>query len=430
MFGSALASQGVLSAASFATGLLLIGNTSDRQYGYFVLVSGVLLLASSLQTAYIGPPMVNRMTRLDAVACGDLTGGLYRDQRRVVAALLLIAMLVTLVLWTTARIGDEQGLLVLAAIVATGAALRREYFRMVLLAYRRAHPVLLGDLSYTALLLTGVVVASSVPRPALVATLAIALAALVASLQLEQSLRRHEAWNPVGAPGILRALAPLGAWSTVGAAIHWSFSQGYTWLVAGTLDVGAVAAIAAVRLLVMPVNLLSTGIGSLLLPLSARWLRDLGARQLLHRLFGTALAIATTSLVYLVTLWLARDWVFDVVLRKRFADGDTLLLLWSSCFVLMVINQQLVYLPIVRERFRTLSALTLLCAVVGLSCSAWAIRSHGALGAPLGILLGETLNTVGIVLLCLRELRQPSARPDRSGRRDDAQTGAAHAPTL
>lgn len=430
MFGSALASQGVLSAASFATGLLLIGNTSDRQYGYFVLVSGVLLLASSLQTAYIGPPMVNRMTRLDAVACGDLTGGLYRDQRRVVAALLLIAMLVTLVLWTTARIGDEQGLLVLAAIVATGAALRREYFRMVLLAYRRAHPVLLGDLSYTALLLTGVVVASSVPRPALVATLAIALAALVASLQLEQSLRRHEAWNPVGAPGILRALAPLGAWSTVGAAIHWSFSQGYTWLVAGTLDVGAVAAIAAVRLLVMPVNLLSTGIGSLLLPLSARWLRDLGARQLLHRLFGTALAIATTSLVYLVTLWLARDWVFDVVLRKRFADGDTLLLLWSSCFVLMVINQQLVYLPIVRERFRTLSALTLLCAVVGLSCSAWAIRSHGALGAPLGILLGETLNTVGIVLLCLRELRQPSARPDRSGRRDDAQTGAAHSPTL
>lgn len=425
LFSSALASQGVLSAASFAAGLLLIRHASDLQYGYFVLVSGALLLATSLQTAYIAPPMVNRMTRLDAEACGQLTGGLYRGQRRVVAILLLIALPLVLALWSAALLSGEQSLLLAMAMLAAAAALRREYFRMVLLAHRRAHPVLLGDLGYAALLLAGVLLASLGPRPALSATLAIAVAAGVASVQLQRSLCRSESWDPLGSPGILRAIAPLGAWSTAGAAIHWSFSQGYTWLVAGTLDVSAVAAIAAARLLVMPVNLLSTGIGSLLLPLSARWLHDLGAGRVLRRLVWLALAIAGVSLLYLAGLWLARDWVFETLLRKHFADRDRLLLLWSSCFLLMAVNQQLVYLPIVRERFRLLTALTLLCAVLGLSCSAWAIRGSGAVGAPLGILLGELVNTIGIVVLCLRELGQRRSMADRPATCDDAQTAVA-----
>jgi hypothetical protein len=47
--------------------------------------------------------------------------------------------------------------------------------------------------------------------------------------------------------------------------------------------------------------------------------------------------------------------VFDVVLRKQFAQRDLLLLLWSASFVLMVVHQQLLFLLIVRERFRSLT---------------------------------------------------------------------------
>ena len=409
LLGSALASQAVLSAISFVVGLLLIRHTRDAEYGAFVLVSGAIILATSLQSAFIGPAMVNRMTRLDRSACGDLIGGLYREQRRVVAVLAALAVAVALALGFTGGLDRSQLLLVAAALLATIAALRREYFRMALLAFRHAHPVLGGDLGYAGLLLAGVLLAIASPQPAPLAVLALALAALLASAQLARSLKRAEPWNARGAPGILRAIAPVAAWSALGAAIHWSFSQGYTWLVAGTLDISAVAAVAATRLLVMPVNLLSTGIGALLLPLAARWLHEHGAGLVLRRLTGLAIVMAAVPLLYVAALWLARDWLFAVLLHKQFAQRDLLLMLWSASFVVMAVNQQLVYVLVVRERFRALSVLTLACAVLALLVSYWGLGRYGSAGAPLGVLIGELVNTLGIALLCLREARSCAA---------------------
>jgi O-antigen/teichoic acid export membrane protein len=409
MFSSALTSQVLLSGASFAVALLLIRLTSDLQYGYFILVVGAIMLAVSLQNSFIAPVMINRMTRLSPRECGDLTGGIYREQWRVIAAAAGLALAATLTLWLLGTIDGPHALLTVAAVVGATMALRREFFRMVLLAYRRAHDVLRGDVVYIALLVPGVLLATSSRQPAAAAALALALAALVASLLLSRTLRRAEAWNTRGAPGILREIAPLGRWSTAGAAIHWSFNQGYTFLVAATLDVSAVAAVAATRLLAMPVNLLTTGIGSLMLPLVARWLHDSGASVVLRRLFWFALVIATAATCYFVVLWILRDWVFAVVLGKQFAQGDTLLLLWSAVFVLMAVNQQLLWLLVARQRFHRLTSLGAVSAVVGLSCSYWGMLHFGGAGAPLGILVGETVSCAGLALLCLREVA-PAAR--------------------
>ena len=411
MFSSALVSQVVLSAASFWVGLLLIRRTSDLQYGYYILVSGGILLACSLQNAFIAPAMVHRMTRMSRLQCGDLTGGLYREQRRVIAIATGIALALTLLLWVTHLITPAVVLLMLTAIVATVTALRREFFRMVLLAYRRAYEVLRGDCLYALLLGCGVLAATFTSMPAAVAIVAAGTAALLAGAWLSRGLRRQESWNLQGEPGVLRQIAPLGAWSTAGAAIHWSFSQGYTVMIAATLDVTAIAAVAATRLLVMPVNLLSSGIGSLMLPLAARWLHDSGASVVLQRLLGFALGIASLSLVYIAVLWLMRDWIFDVILDKQFAQRDLLLVLWSASFVLMAINQQLLWLLIARARFRPLTALGLGSAVVALACSYWSMAHVGGAGAPMGILLGELIHTIGIVVLSLRETHLSEPQP-------------------
>ena len=46
--------------------------------------------------------------------------------------------------------------------------------------------------------------------------------------------------------GLLRQIAPGAMWATAGAATHWLFSQSYSYIVAMTLDVTAVAAIAGI----------------------------------------------------------------------------------------------------------------------------------------------------------------------------------------
>lgn len=411
MFSSAVISQAVLSAANFAAALLLIRRSSDLQYGYFILVSGVIILAVSLQYSFIAPAMISRMARLTRAQCGDLTGGLYREQRRVLLCIASVTLVVALALWRAHLLDDAIFWLVVAGIFAALCSLRRNYFRSVLLAYRRSHEVLLGDLIYCGLLLCGVLFATLSPMPAAAAILAAGLAALVAGLRNSRTLQRVEAWNADGAPGILREIAPLASWSTAGAGIHWSFSQGYTWLVAATLDVSVVAAVAATRMLAMPVNLLSTGIGSLMLPLTSRWLTEHAAADVLRRLFGFAIGIAFASLCYFSALWLLRDWVFDVVLKKHFAQGNVLLLLWAASFTVSVIHQQLLYLLVARERFRQLTPLALVTAVLALVFCYWGARQWGGAGAVLGILIGELVNTVGMVLLCLREIAPKSRHP-------------------
>ena len=93
---SAVASQALLSAASFVIGLVLLRNTQETQYGYYILASNAILLAVSIQNALFNPPLAIRMGGLDRAGRGDLVGGLYREQKRIVPVVALLAVIVTL----------------------------------------------------------------------------------------------------------------------------------------------------------------------------------------------------------------------------------------------------------------------------------------------------------------------------------------------
>lgn len=411
LLSSAITSQALLSAASFSIGLILIRSTSDLQYGYYVLASSAIVLLVSMQNAFFSPPLAIRMNRLDRRGRGELVGGLYRAQRRILPALGGAAVAIALGLWYAQILDVHTGPLVLATAFAALAILHREYFRMVLLAHRRPYDVLRTDICYVALMIAGVLLVTLTPAAAVTAVFTLGFAAVVSGVLLSRTLHRHEPWSMDGAQGILREIVPLAAWSTAGAGIHWAFSQGYIYLVAGTLDVATVAAIAATRLLMMPVNLISSGIGSLMLPLAAGWLHRHGARILWRRLCLLAVGLGAVTLCYFAVLWLLRDWLFAVVLKKEFAQRDELLLLWGAIFLVVVVRNQLICLLAAQGRFRVLTSLTLVSAVISLASSYWGMLRFGVGGALVGLLIGESINTIGIALLSLHELQQPPPLP-------------------
>jgi O-antigen/teichoic acid export membrane protein len=411
LLSSAVLSQAALSATSFIIGAILIRSTTDLQYGYYVLAANALLLLVSLQNAIFKPPLAIRWNGLDRRQRGELVGGLYREQRRLLPAFCGIAAGIALLLWYGHVLDGYTGSLVIATAVAALAILRREYFRMVLLAYRRPHDVLRTDMYYVGMMVTGVLVAISTPAPALVAVIALGLGAAVSSTLLAQTLKRTEPWSVPSRPGLLRDIAPLAVWSTAGAAVHWIFSQGYIYLVAGTLDVAAVAAIAATRLLLMPANLLSTGIGSLMLPLASGWLQQHGVGPLLRRLCLFAAGLAAATLCYAAAVWLLRDWIFADVLKKQFGQRDALLALWSAVFLVVVIRDQLLYLPAAQGSFRVLTALTLASAVVSLAAGYLAMLRFGTAGALMGLLVGEMISLTGVVVIAVGAFRLQQSRP-------------------
>jgi O-antigen/teichoic acid export membrane protein len=422
MFSSAVFSQAVLSAASFIIGLLLIRHTNEMQYGLYVLVTNALLLLVSLQSSFFGPAMVIRMTPLDRQGRGDVVGGLYREQRRLLRPAIWFCLTMVTVMYIAGFVTTPYALLILAAVAAAVAGLKREYFRTALFAHRRSHDVLRGDLYYVVLLVIGASIATLTPVPAAVAIGTMGLAALVAASFLAASLRRNEAWNEQGSPGILGEIAAGAGWATSGAAIHWAFSQGYTFVVAATLNVAAVATIAATRLLLMPINLLSTGISSLMLPTTTGWLRDHPVRTVFARLLAVALAIGCAAFLYIAVMWLARDWIFATVMRKSFEHRDQLLLLWAAVSLVMVLRDQLRYLPLARARFRELTGLTSLSAAASLAATYWGMVHYDVPGALFGVLTGELVSVGGIIWMSLREIthrdvRMPRAQdaPERHG---------------
>lgn len=406
MFGGAIAVQAVLSATNLIVGLILIRRAPDAQYGYYVLALNVITLLTALQNSFVQSQMVDRMTGATAPMRADLIGGLYRSQRRQWPILGAASCVGILICWSIGLLQSAPAIVALVAVIAALASLYREFFRMVLLAYRRPDNVLRADLAFAIILILGATIATLTPKPAAVVILFFALAALTGALICSLSLWRFAPWNIDGAPGILKAILPFAVWTTSGCAIHWVFSQGYNFLVAGTLGVTAVAAVAATRTLIMPVNLLSTGIGTLMLPTVSNWLQAHDPRLVLNRQLLIAGALAAVAACYFTGVWIFRDWIFTNVLNKTLAQRDLLLLLWFAVGILMLLRDQLVYLLLSRSRVRALTILTLASALVSLATSYLSMRQIGAPGALVGVLVGELVNVSGLIILSIGESRR------------------------
>lgn len=409
--GSGLVIQAVLSGANFLVGWLLIRHTPSEQYGYYVLAGNTVLLLTALQGSFVQAQMVVRLIRFDHTGRADLVGGLMRDQRAILRRALLIVVLLVAVLCLAKWLDLAHGLLIVSIAIAGAATLIREYLRMVLFAYRRPQYVLGADALYVVLLLAGVALATSTSAAAIFATLAMAGAAAASTMLLTKAVSKTEPWNPTGAPGILREFAPLGTWSVSGAAAHWALSQGYSFVVAGALSVQAVAAIAATRLPLMPMNLVSVGLSTQLFPITADWVHRLGVRAALQRLALVSVALVACACGYFAVIWMFRDWIFTDLLHTDFPQRDALLLLWCGAFVLMLVRDQLVKLLAALERFPALASITVSSAMLSLGGGYVAMLHFGETGAVAGILVGELANIAGIVALTFRELRRASPAP-------------------
>jgi O-antigen/teichoic acid export membrane protein len=410
-FGMGLTMQALLSGANFAVGLILIRRTSDLQYSYYILATNALLLLTAMQTAFIQPYVVSSLTTMDSAARHDVVGALVRTSSRWVPVMCGISLAVAWALWAAQWLRPDTALLVTVCLLAGGLALSREFFRVTLFAYRRAADVLQADLAFVILLIAGAFIATLTGLTATVAMIGVCLANLTGFLLLRRALWRHEPWNTHTTEHIMGKIAAAGAWAILGSGIHWLLIQGYSYLVAGVLDISDVASIAATRLMLMPVFVLSGGVSMLLFPMTSRWVHELGTRAASRRLLMLVAGLGAAALIYMVTMWLLRDWIFTVILKKQFTHRDSLLLLWSAVFLVTLCRDQLATLPASRARFRDMTLMTGVSAIVWLLTSYLAMLRYGPSGAVMGILAGELINIGGIIFMVFKETRTHTAVP-------------------
>lgn len=409
MFANAVAAQALLSIGNFVVSLILLRFGSDAQFGFYVLALNGVMLLVSIQAAFVGPAMVLELTRLEGPERSDLIGGLYSGQRRFLPPLACLCLAATGALWLSKVLDSFEAVLLCAAVAAAWAALYRQFFRMVLNGFRNSEAVLRGDAVYVVAQIAGAALAVVTSVPAVVTLAFMGAGATAGGYLNSRLLWKHERWNINAAPAVWRKIARVGAWTVAGSVAHWSFSQGYNYLIVGTLNVAAVAAASSTRMLMMPVNLLSTGIGTMMLATASGWLLAHGTRSTYLRVMLGAAAVAGVALLYLAVLWLTRDFIFTSLLHKDFAERDMLLILWSIASVAMVVRDQLVNFLLARTRYRSLTMLTVVSAIVSLAVSYVAMLRIGVTGAPVGVLTGEILNVLGLLAMSRAEVRRHGA---------------------
>ncbi|NYE26400.1 lipopolysaccharide biosynthesis protein [Pigmentiphaga litoralis] len=421
LFGSSIIDQAMLSAANFVVGLILIRYTPEAQYGYYVLAFNAMMLATTLQGTFVGTPLVIHLPQLSNDERRSWIGSLLRDQIRWGAIGSVVTIAFAAVAWSMGWLDREAGPVLLAGLALIACALYREYFRAVLMMYQRTVPVLGADAVYVVCLIAGGALATRFPAAAVTALLTAAASALIGAALLRRVLRPE--FDPHAAPGRLAGIAKMGAMAAAGGVIYWLFTQGYSFLAAATLNVTDVAALAASRLLLMPINLLSSGVQRQLVPIASNWVHEHGVASTLRKLILFSAGIGALTLVYGIVVWVLRDWIFLDLMRKRFEDRDTLLLMWIAIFLVMVVRDPLNQLLVLRQRFRILMAVSLVCAVISLSISYVGMVQLGTRGALIGILTGELLNLVAVLWLARVE-----SRTDTHGKAADGKAVHGKAP--
>ncbi len=405
LFGSSIIDQALLSGANFLVGLLLIRYASEVQYGYYVLAFNGMMLATTLQGTFISTPLVIRLPSLSPPERRLWLGSLWRDQRRWSTIGSVVALTGVALAWQSGALDLQTAPVCIAAIALLIAATYREYFRGVLLVYQRPHAVLAADTIYVIGLIGGGLLATQYPAAATIALSGGALAALACGRILKHALRND--MDTSAAPGRMREIARIGAWAASGGVIYWLFNQGYSFLAAAALDLTAVAALAASRLLMMPVNLITAGVQKQLTPVASTWLHELGPLATFKRLAVFSMLLGGMTLTYIALAWWLRDWIFLDLMGKDFAARDTLLLLWSAVFMLMSMRDPIMLMLLLTQQLRTLTAITLAAAVLSLSICYVAMLRWGAPGAPIGILCGELLYICAVLWFARNTTRRP-----------------------
>ncbi len=391
--------QVLISAARFLAGLLLIRSASAEEYGLYMLLFSIILLAISVQNALITTPM----TVLAPTMAQD-------EQSRFVRALakgqyliwlpLLIFIPAGMLFFQRPESMITPGLaLVLAA--ALFFILAREFFRRAFFVIFRPGQVVRTDFIDAAILISALILLAR-GEGLMSAQAVIALTGLAAMFAGVFAAREFFGFFRVPSGDVFAALRrcwPFGRWSLLGVIVTWLQMQGFLFLLDFLQSREDVGHVSAVRMLLVPVMMLNTALISLYKPRSAGVLAEKGPAAAARLLMRMTMMAGLGALLWFVLVFFGKEVLQNVVLKTRIPGYEGLLALWAGVFVLQIIRTAMSAFLQIRHQFERLFYVGAVAASASLAAGWWLIPQHGAAGSLYGVLIGEGVFLIGLLLM-------------------------------
>lgn len=409
LFSATVLDQVLLSGTNFVVGLLLVRFTADSDYAIYILLQTALALIASAHSAAVCSPLAIVAPKKPPDLKQRMVGAIRRSRKRFLRPLALLALVAVAAGYETGILDLTSTWLLAISVAAAWATVERDYLRCVLLIYARVRTLIAVDAVYAIVLLAAMIWAAfGFSKPAIGIVLAMTAAAWACAVASSRALAENPGWLDADAKPMWREMRPLGTWALLGAVIYWIFGRSYNYILASRLNLTAVASVNAVRLMVMPAILITTGLQSILTPLAASWLAEVGLASLMRRLLSIVLVVGAGDLLYFGMIWELRGWITSHLLHKHISERDPLLLLWAGFTIVALLREVIVSAVYALGELKWLARQVAISAAVAL-CLMWFGMPY--LGSPavlIALIVGEALNATGILHLIRKALRQRS----------------------
>ena len=123
----------------------------------------------------------------------------------------------------------------------------------------------------------------------------------------------------------------VSKWSLFSGTTTWGQNNLFTYIATAYYGVVGAATLASTRLLMMPINLLSSGIYSGMKP---QWSREikLSRANVKKNIYSIGFAISFVSILYGVIIYIYWDIICKYLFANKFTEHGALVLLWSTFF--------------------------------------------------------------------------------------------------
>jgi hypothetical protein len=108
------------------------------------------------------------------------------------------------------------------------------------------------------------------------------------------------------------------------------------------------------------------------------------------------------ALCYFSFTWAFREWIVSNLLRRPVESLESILLMWGAVYLVGTLRSLGTVVLLAQERFSSLVFLALISTSSSLALCWWGVTHYGAAGSVLGIILGESVDLLGIVWLIRR----------------------------
>lgn len=373
---------GALSASNFILSLFVIRVLGDSSYAIYMNIFSFLMLLSTLQNAFLNTTLSVKYAKIND----------HKTKLNKASSLCYVANVVYLIFLVPVIffMFKLNIFLVISVYLAFVFYLSRELFRIYNYVFDRRNLIVISALISFMVTFLGLAALVLVDFKVVKLSYLYSVIALSGVIGLIILIYRCRFTVPRATElkSTLNDVVNVGRWSSVGSLATWAQNNSYTYLAALIIGLEATAALAVSRLIIMPINLVASGIYMAEKP---QWAKLFSIdKKLLRSKSKKTTAIMIVFILCYSSLVLIALPLIEALLKVTI--NLWILLTWFLACLIQSFKFSNSNILIVSEDFKYMALMGVKVSILGVLLSMLLGFYFGAIGIIIGFVLGELLH--------------------------------------